>query len=110
MQLLLPYRVTNINGLIKSICHLKIEVRLEEFVCFRNPLVPVCSFGETDIFDQLTWPDGSYMKRLQEFIRKKISIPPILLVGRGFFQYIFGFIPRRKPITVVGKCSKLRNI
>ncbi|XP_050574128.1 2-acylglycerol O-acyltransferase 1-like [Bombus affinis] len=66
-----------------------------------NPLVPVCSFGETDIFDQLTWPDGSFMKRLQEFIRKKISIPPVVLVGRGFFQYIFGFIPRRKPITVV---------
>ncbi|XP_033362247.1 2-acylglycerol O-acyltransferase 1-like [Bombus vosnesenskii] len=66
-----------------------------------NPLVPVCSFGETDTFDQLSWPDGSFVKRLQEFIRKKIGIPPVLLVGRGFFQYTFGLIPRRKPITVV---------
>ncbi|XP_068972471.1 2-acylglycerol O-acyltransferase 1-like [Bombus flavifrons] len=66
-----------------------------------NPLVPVCSFGETDIYDQLTWPDGSYVKRLQEFIRKKIGIPRVLMVGRGFFQYTFGLIPRRKPITVV---------
>ncbi|XP_043579948.1 diacylglycerol O-acyltransferase 2-like isoform X2 [Bombus pyrosoma] len=68
---------------------------------YGNPLVPVCSFGETDIYDQLTWPDGSYMKRLQEFIHKKTGIAPVLLVGRGFFQYTFGLIPRRKPVTVV---------
>ncbi|XP_050574131.1 diacylglycerol O-acyltransferase 2-like [Bombus affinis] len=66
-----------------------------------NPLVPVCLFGETDTYDQLTWPDGSYVKRLQEFIRKKIGIAPVVPVGRGFFQYTFGLIPRRKPITVV---------
>ncbi|XP_003395134.2 2-acylglycerol O-acyltransferase 1-like [Bombus terrestris] len=66
-----------------------------------NPLVPVCSFGETDIYDQLTWPDGSYMKRLQDFIRKKIGMAPVVPVGRGFFQYTFGLIPRRRPITVV---------
>ena len=107
MQLLLPYRVTNISGLIKSICYLKIEVTLAEFVCFRNPVVPVCSFGETDIYDQLTWPDGSYMKRLQDFIRKKIGMAPVVPVGRGFFQYTFGLIPRRRPITVVGKYSNL---
>ncbi|XP_043579954.1 2-acylglycerol O-acyltransferase 1-like [Bombus pyrosoma] len=66
-----------------------------------NPLVPVCSFGETDIFDQVICPDGSYTRRLQEFIRKKSGIPLVLQNGRGFFQYTFGLIPRRKPITVV---------
>ena len=66
-----------------------------------TPLVPVFSFGETDIYDQLYGSEGSFLKSAQHYIRKTIGIAPIILMGRGFFQYSFGIIPRRKPITVV---------
>ncbi|XP_033329797.2 2-acylglycerol O-acyltransferase 2-A [Megalopta genalis] len=65
------------------------------------PLVPVFSFGETDIYDQVYGTEGSTLKKVQHFIRKKIGIAPIILRGRGFFQYSFGIIAQRKPITVV---------
>ncbi|XP_050296929.1 2-acylglycerol O-acyltransferase 1-like [Anthonomus grandis grandis] len=63
-----------------------------------TPLVPVLSFGETDTFDQV---EGETLKKIQEFIRKWIGIAPVVPVGRGFFQYTFGMVPRRKPIHVV---------
>ncbi|XP_056632411.1 2-acylglycerol O-acyltransferase 2-like isoform X2 [Diorhabda carinulata] len=63
-----------------------------------TPLVPVLSFGETDLFDQL---EGSWLRIIQERIRKYIGVAPILPIGRGFFQYSFGIIPRRHPVTTV---------
>jgi len=63
-----------------------------------TPLVPVLSFGETDTFDQI---EGSMLRKIQEFIRKYAGIAPVVPVGRGFFQYSFGLVPRRKPICVV---------
>jgi 2-acylglycerol O-acyltransferase 2 len=65
-------------------------------VALRNglpPLVPAVSFGETDLFDQL----------VQEFIRKSLGVASVIIYGRGFFQCSFGIIPRKQPITTVGK-------
>ncbi|XP_054003503.1 2-acylglycerol O-acyltransferase 2-A-like [Hylaeus anthracinus] len=72
-------------------------------IALRNgtPLVPVFSFGETDVYDQVYRPKDSYLRRAQDSIRKKIGLAPVLLIGRGFFQYSFGIIPRRKRLTVV---------
>ncbi|XP_060525741.1 2-acylglycerol O-acyltransferase 2-like isoform X2 [Cylas formicarius] len=63
-----------------------------------TPLVPVLSFGETDTFDQL---EGETLRKIQEVLRKWIGLAPVVPVGRGFFQYSFGLVPRRKPIVVV---------
>ncbi|CAG9772819.1 unnamed protein product [Ceutorhynchus assimilis] len=63
-----------------------------------TPLVPVLSFGETDTFDQV---EGNTLRKIQETIRRWIGVAPVVPVGRGFFQYSFGLIPRRKPIWVV---------
>ncbi|KAJ8971205.1 hypothetical protein NQ314_000807 [Rhamnusium bicolor] len=66
-----------------------------------TPLVPVLSFGETDLFDQV---EGSRLRNIQEFLRKLIGLAPVVPIGRGFFQYSFGIIPRRSQVTtVVGK-------
>ncbi|CAD1469759.1 unnamed protein product, partial [Heterotrigona itama] len=65
------------------------------------PLVPVCSFGETNAYDQITFPEGSFMKKVMNFIRKIMGLPPVFFIGRGFFQNYYGIIPRRTPITVV---------
>ncbi|KAJ8921379.1 hypothetical protein NQ315_002995 [Exocentrus adspersus] len=63
-----------------------------------TPLVPVLSFGETDLFDQL---EGSRLRTIQESLRKRIGLAPVLPIGRGFFQYSFGIIPRRSKVTTV---------
>lgn len=76
-----------------------------------TPLVPVFSFGETDLFNQYSAPEGSYCKRIQNYCRKVVGVAPVLLQGRGFFQYSFGIVPRRKPITViVGKPIEVPKI
>ncbi|XP_031338064.1 2-acylglycerol O-acyltransferase 2-A-like isoform X2 [Photinus pyralis] len=75
------------------------------------PLVPVISFGETDLFSQVPSPEGSVIRYIQEFIRKLIGIAPALPLGRGFFQYSFGLVPQRKPVTtVVGRPLNVEKI
>lgn len=64
------------------------------------PLVPVLSFGETDLFDQV---EGSRLRSIQETMRKWIGLAPVLPIGRGFFQYSFGIIPRRSKVSTVGE-------
>ncbi|KAF2880666.1 hypothetical protein ILUMI_25505 [Ignelater luminosus] len=66
-----------------------------------SPLVPVFSFGETDIYDQVSNPEGSLLRRYQEWVKKITGIVPIIPLGRGFFQYSFGLLPQRKPINVI---------
>ncbi|CAG7825141.1 unnamed protein product [Allacma fusca] len=67
-------------------------------------LVPVYSFGETSIYDQIRNPEGSTVRRIQDRLQKSFGLAPVILKGRGFFQYSFGLLPQRRPITsVVGK-------
>ena len=65
--------------------------------------MPVFSFGETDLYDQVNNPRGSLLRRMQESFRKITGVAPVLPIGRGFFQYSFGIIPLRKPVFTVGK-------
>lgn len=68
-----------------------------------SPLVPVISFGETDLYNQITAPEGSMLNKAQQLFRKITGIAPVFPIGRGFFQYSFGVVPKRKPVTVVGE-------
>ncbi|KAK5649595.1 hypothetical protein RI129_000624 [Pyrocoelia pectoralis] len=65
------------------------------------PLVPVLSFGETDVFDQVDNPKGSLLRAVQEWVKKYMGYVPIIPKGRGFFQDSFGLVPRQKPITTL---------
>nr|XP_018909405.1 PREDICTED: 2-acylglycerol O-acyltransferase 2-A-like [Bemisia tabaci] len=65
------------------------------------PLVPVFSFGETDVFDQVSNPPGSWLLWLQSTLKKVLGVAPCIPLGRGIFQYSFGIAPRRTPITTV---------
>lgn len=66
-------------------------------------IVPVMSFGEVDAFDQPSNEVGSKLRKFQETYKRWTGIAPAIFIGRGFFQYNFGIIPRRSPIhTVVG--------
>ncbi|GLG99438.1 2-acylglycerol O-acyltransferase 2-A [Gryllus bimaculatus] len=66
-----------------------------------TPLVPVFSFGETNLYDQMHNPEGSLLRRFQEFVRRKTTVAPVIPIGRGYFQYSFGLVPRRSLVTTV---------
>uniref|UniRef100_A0A3P8U3J7 Acyltransferase n=1 Tax=Amphiprion percula TaxID=161767 RepID=A0A3P8U3J7_AMPPE len=67
-------------------------------------LVPVFSFGENELFDQMENPTGSPLRRLQNRLQCIMGVALPLFHARGVFQYSFGLIPYRKSIhTVVGK-------
>ncbi|XP_038617985.1 2-acylglycerol O-acyltransferase 2 [Tachyglossus aculeatus] len=68
------------------------------------PLVPIFSFGENELFDQVSNPSGSWLRWVQERLQKVMGISLPLFHARGVFQYSFGLLPYRRPIyTVVGK-------
>lgn len=64
-------------------------------------LVPVFSFGETDVFRPLNNPENSLLRRIQEKVRQITGVSPVFPLGRGMFQYSFGVVPLRSPVTTV---------
>lgn len=69
-----------------------------------TPLVPVFSFGEIDLFEQVRNPKGSIIRRLQEWMKKFTGVAFAIPLGRGYLQYSFGLVPLRKPVsTIVGQ-------
>ncbi len=74
---------------------------------FRASLVPVFSFGETEIFEQLPNPKGSMTRTIQDKLQEWFQIAPVVFHGRGIFQYTFGWLPRRRAITTVGMFRNL---
>ncbi len=64
-------------------------------------LVPVLGFGENDVFDIVDNPRGSKLRNWQDWLQKKMGFALPLFRGRGIFNYNFGLLPYRKPITVV---------
>ncbi|XP_030055904.1 2-acylglycerol O-acyltransferase 2 [Microcaecilia unicolor] len=73
-------------------------------------LVPVFSFGENELFDQVDNPKGSWLRRTQERLQKIMGIALPLFHARGIIQYSFGLLPYRKPVfTVVGKPIKVER-
>ncbi|XP_073943318.1 2-acylglycerol O-acyltransferase 2-A-like isoform X2 [Choristoneura fumiferana] len=65
------------------------------------PLVPVFSFGEPDVFRPLNNPRDSLLRRFQEKFREWTGVSPIFPIGRGVFQYSYGLVPLRAPVTTV---------
>lgn len=65
------------------------------------PLVPVYSFGEVELFRQVSNPPGSKLRRLQECCKRITGVAPVMANGRGLFQYSFGLVPYRRPLTTV---------
>jgi len=64
-------------------------------------LVPTFSFGEAAIYDKLESKEGSVLRSIQDFLTSIAGFAPVVFLGRGIFQYSFGIVPHRKPITLV---------
>jgi len=66
-------------------------------------LVPVFSFGENNVYNQIPNPKGSWTRRIQDTMQSVLGFSMPAFFGRGIFNYSFGFLPFRTPInTVVG--------
>uniref|UniRef100_A0A1I7V326 Acyltransferase n=2 Tax=Caenorhabditis tropicalis TaxID=1561998 RepID=A0A1I7V326_9PELO len=64
-------------------------------------LVPVYAFGENDIYKQIDNPEGSLLRKLQEWGKKKTGISLPLIYGRGYFQMALGLLPINASVNVV---------
>ena len=64
-------------------------------------LVPSFTFGENKIYNKLDNPEGSLIRLLQDTAQKWFGFAPVLFLGRGIFNYTFGILPHRLPLTVV---------
>ncbi|XP_069502668.1 diacylglycerol O-acyltransferase 2-like [Ambystoma mexicanum] len=75
-------------------------------------LVPVYSFGENDIFQQVIFEEGSWGRSLQLKFQKHVGFAPCLIKGRGVFSpNSWGLNPFAKPITtVLGKPIRVPHI
>jgi len=71
---------------------------------FRADLVPVFSFGENDIYEQLSNEKGTRIYSIQKTFQSVFGFTLPLFHGRGIFNYSVGLMPYRHPIVcVVGR-------
>lgn len=76
-------------------------------------LVPVFSFGENDIFNQMANEKGTTIYAIQSKFQSIFGFTLPLFHGRGMLNYNVGLFPYRRPMTVVfgrpihtEKCAK----
>lgn len=65
--------------------------------------MPIFSFGENELFNQVENSPGSWLRWIQNRLQKIMGVSLPLFHGRGVFQYSFGLLPYRRPITTVGE-------
>ncbi|KDE09727.1 hypothetical protein MVLG_00129 [Microbotryum lychnidis-dioicae p1A1 Lamole] len=67
-------------------------------------LVPVFSFGENDIFEQMPNERGTKLYKMQKKFQTAFGFTLPIFHGRGIFNYNLGILPYRHPIvSVVGR-------
>ncbi|CAG8461702.1 7003_t:CDS:2 [Paraglomus brasilianum] len=64
-------------------------------------LVPVFSFGENDIWEQVDNEQGGIVWKLQKNMQRLLGFTLPLFHGRGVFNYNVGLMPHRRPITTI---------
>eukprot|EP01091_Cochliopodium_minus_P017859 TRINITY_DN7100_c0_g1_i2.p1 TRINITY_DN7100_c0_g1~~TRINITY_DN7100_c0_g1_i2.p1 ORF type:complete len:358 (-),score=68.08 TRINITY_DN7100_c0_g1_i2:26-1099(-) len=64
-------------------------------------LVPIFLFGENDVYDQLSNPRGSGLRKFQNILKSTLGISLPFFHGRGIFNYRWGLLPFREPLTSV---------
>ncbi|XP_009994925.1 PREDICTED: diacylglycerol O-acyltransferase 2-like [Chaetura pelagica] len=65
-------------------------------------LVPSFSFGENDLFRQVVFEEGTWMRSIQQRFQKIMGFAPCVFYGRGLTSVqSWGFLPYPRPITTV---------
>lgn len=71
----------------------------------RANLVPSFSFGENDLFRQVVFEEGGWMRSIQLHFQKMLGFAPCVFYGRGVTSvHSRGLLPYARPITTVGEC------
>lgn len=65
--------------------------------------MPVFSFGEIEILKQVMPAQHPWLATFQFWFKKFTGIAPIIFFGKGIFGNYVGIMPRKFPLTVVGK-------
>ncbi|KAI0242578.1 diacylglycerol O-acyltransferase 1, partial [Massospora cicadina] len=68
-------------------------------------LVPVYAFGENEVYDIFVPEPGSAIHRAQRRMKKLFGFTLPLFSGRSVFTYNYGHLPKRHPVSIVGKLS-----
>ncbi|XP_004475980.1 acyl-CoA wax alcohol acyltransferase 1 [Dasypus novemcinctus] len=67
-------------------------------------LVPTFTFGETEVYEQVQFPEDSRMYKLQSCFRRIFGFYCCVFYGQGFCQGTTGLLPYPQPlVTVVGE-------
>ncbi|XP_061454669.1 diacylglycerol O-acyltransferase 2-like [Rhineura floridana] len=65
-------------------------------------LVPAFSFGENDLFQQVLFEEGTWMRKVQDKFKKFLGFAPCFFYGRGFISaHSRGFLPFPRPVTTI---------
>ncbi|KAK2530285.1 diacylglycerol O-acyltransferase 2 [Columba guinea] len=65
-------------------------------------LVPSFSFGENDLFRQVVFEEGGWMRSIQLHFQKMLGFAPCVFYGRGVTSvHSRGLLPYARPITTV---------
>lgn len=66
-----------------------------------TPLVPVISFGETNLYELIDYKPGTWIRCMQDVFKRYTYVVPNHFNGRGCLQYNFGLLPKQHPITTI---------
>lgn len=67
-------------------------------------IVPVLSFGENELYDQVVADGGSWVAGVQRGVKRWVGFTVPLFHARGVFNYDVGLMPYRREVqSVVGR-------
>lgn len=69
-------------------------------VLHRADLVPIYSFGENELFQQVIFSEGSLARKLQDLFKKVMGFAPCLFIGERM-----ALVPYKIPLTIVGRSA-----
>ncbi|GAV54989.1 hypothetical protein ZYGR_0AS03120 [Zygosaccharomyces rouxii] len=64
-------------------------------------LVPTFAFGEADCYNIIQPKNGSFWRKFQLWMKNNVGFTVPIFYARGLFNYDFGILPYRIPVTVV---------
>lgn len=64
-------------------------------------LVPVLSFGENDLYEQVSSTSHPLIHKTQMLVKKLLGFTIPLFHARGVFNYDVGLLPYRRPLNIV---------
>lgn len=74
-------------------------------------LVPVYSFGENNLYGQLSNKEGTWLRTFQKAFQSVMGFTTPIFHGRGILNYDYGVLPFRHPVrVVVGKPVRVPHV